>query len=77
LVWDGHHIKAVYLNCADDDDARKRAEQMVDGNNIESFGNTPAGLRGLMANENSRFSHLPGRPGATRRLVELALKAKK
>jgi hypothetical protein len=32
---DGHHIKAVDLNCTDDDDARKRAEQMVDGHNVE------------------------------------------
>jgi hypothetical protein len=32
---DGHHIKAVDLNCTDDDDARKRAEQMADGHNVE------------------------------------------
>jgi hypothetical protein len=32
---DGHHIKAVDINCTDDDDARKRAEQMVDGHNVE------------------------------------------
>jgi hypothetical protein len=32
---DGHSIKAVDLNCTDDDAARKRAEQMVDGHNVE------------------------------------------
>jgi hypothetical protein len=32
---DGHHIKAVDINCTDDDDARKLAEQMVDGHNVE------------------------------------------
>ena len=35
IGYDGHHIKAVDLNCTDDDDARKRAEQMVDGHNVE------------------------------------------
>jgi hypothetical protein len=32
---DGHHIKAVDLNCTDDAAAMKRAEQMVDGHNVE------------------------------------------
>jgi len=32
---DGHSIRAIDLNCTDDDDARKRAEQMVDGHNVE------------------------------------------
>lgn len=32
---DGHSIKAVDLNCTDDAAARKRAEQMVDGHNVE------------------------------------------
>jgi hypothetical protein len=32
---DGHHIKAVDFECADDEGARKRAEQMVDGHNVE------------------------------------------
>ena len=32
---DGHSIKAVDLNCTDDDAARKRAKQMVDGHNVE------------------------------------------
>jgi hypothetical protein len=32
---DSHHIKAVDLNCTDGDDAMKRAEQMVDGHNVE------------------------------------------
>jgi hypothetical protein len=32
---DGHHIQAVDINCTDDDDARKRAEQMVNGHDVE------------------------------------------
>jgi hypothetical protein len=32
---DGHHIQAVDINCTDDDDAKKRAEQMVDGHDVE------------------------------------------
>ena len=32
---DGHPIKAVDLNRTDDDEARKRAEQMVDGHSVE------------------------------------------
>jgi len=32
---DGHSIRAIDLNCTDDDDARKHAEQMVDGHNVE------------------------------------------
>lgn len=35
IARDGHHIKAVDLNCTDDDDARRRAEQMVDDHNVE------------------------------------------
>ena len=35
IARDGHHIKAVDLDCVDDDAAKKRAEQMVDGHNVE------------------------------------------
>jgi hypothetical protein len=31
----GHHIKAVDIECIDDDAAKKRAEQMADGSNVE------------------------------------------
>ena len=31
----GHHIKAVDIECLDDDAAKKRAEQMADGSNVE------------------------------------------
>jgi hypothetical protein len=31
----GHHIKAVDLECVDDDAAKKRAEQMACGTNVE------------------------------------------
>jgi hypothetical protein len=62
----------VDLNCTDDDDARKRAEQMVDGHNVELW-DTPAALRGLMQTRNSHFYD---RPDAIRRLVELGQKAR-
>jgi hypothetical protein len=32
---DGHFMKAIDLICEDDDAARKRARQMVDGHDIE------------------------------------------
>ena len=32
---DGHHIKAVDLECVDDDVAKKRAEQLTDFSNVE------------------------------------------
>ena len=35
IGYDGHSIKAVDLNCTDDDAARKRAEQMADGHSVE------------------------------------------
>ena len=35
IAPDGHHIKAVDLECVDDDAAKKRAEQMADGTNVE------------------------------------------
>ena len=35
IARDGHHIKAVDLECVDDDAARKRAEQMADGSIVE------------------------------------------
>jgi hypothetical protein len=30
IARDGHHIKAVDLECVDDDAAKKRAEQMTE-----------------------------------------------
>jgi hypothetical protein len=51
IARNGHHIKAVDLECVDDDAAKKRAEQMADGTNV-SCGSTPAELRGLTANLN-------------------------
>jgi hypothetical protein len=35
IARDGHHIKAVDLECVDDDAAKKRAEQMADVSNVE------------------------------------------
>jgi len=35
IAREGHHIKAVDLECVDDDAAKKRAEQMADGTNVE------------------------------------------
>jgi hypothetical protein len=35
IARDGHHIKAVDLECVDDDAAKKRAEQMTDVNDVE------------------------------------------
>ena len=35
IALDGHHIKAVDLECVDDDTAKRRAEQMADGTNVE------------------------------------------
>ena len=35
IAPDGHHIKAVDIECVDDDAAKKRAEQMADGTNVE------------------------------------------
>jgi hypothetical protein len=32
---DGHHIKAVNLECVDDDAAKKRAEQLTDFSHVE------------------------------------------
>jgi hypothetical protein len=32
---DGHFYSAVPLECADDDEARERAEQLVDGHDVE------------------------------------------
>jgi hypothetical protein len=33
----GHYIKAVDLDCVDDDAAKKRAEQMAHGTNVEMW----------------------------------------
>jgi hypothetical protein len=35
IAPNGHHIKAVDFECLDDDAAKKRAEQMADGSNVE------------------------------------------
>ncbi len=35
IAPDGHHIKAVDIECVDDDAAKKRAEQMADGTDVE------------------------------------------
>lgn len=35
LARHGHHIKAVDLECVDDDAAKQRAEQMACGTNVE------------------------------------------
>jgi hypothetical protein len=35
IARDGNHIKAVDLECVDDDAAKKRAEQMTDVSNVE------------------------------------------
>jgi hypothetical protein len=32
---DGHFYSAVPLECADDDEARERAKQLVDGHDVE------------------------------------------
>jgi hypothetical protein len=32
---DGHFLKAILLECADDDEATALAKQLVDGNNVE------------------------------------------
>jgi hypothetical protein len=49
IAPDGHHIKAVDIECVDDDAAKKRAEQMSDSSNVELW-STPAELRSLTAN---------------------------
>jgi hypothetical protein len=35
MGWDGHILNAVNLDCADDDAARERAKQLVDGHDVE------------------------------------------
>ena len=35
IAPDGHHIKAVDLECVDDNAAKKRAEEMAVGSNVE------------------------------------------
>ena len=35
IAPDGHHIKAVDLECVDDDAAKMRAEQMTDVSHVE------------------------------------------
>ncbi len=35
IAPEGHHIKAVDLECVDDDAAKMRAEQMTNVNNVE------------------------------------------
>ncbi|MBR0950117.1 hypothetical protein [Bradyrhizobium canariense] len=35
ISQDGHHIKAVNLECVDDDAAKKRAEQLTDFSHVE------------------------------------------
>jgi hypothetical protein len=38
---DSHSIKAVDFNCDDDEAAKKRAERMVDGHDVELWGSRP------------------------------------
>ena len=35
IACNGQHIRAVNLECVDDNAAKKRAEQMADGTNVE------------------------------------------
>ena len=35
IAPDGHHIRAVDLECIDDDEAKKRAQQMTGVSNVE------------------------------------------
>ena len=35
IAREGHHIKAIDFECVDDNMAKKRAEQMADGTNVE------------------------------------------
>jgi hypothetical protein len=35
IAGNGHHIKAVDFDCVDDNAAKKRAEQLVDGRDVE------------------------------------------
>jgi hypothetical protein len=35
IALGGHHIKAVDLECVDDDEAKIRAEQMADASDVE------------------------------------------
>jgi hypothetical protein len=35
MGWDGHILSAIDLHCADDDAAKQRAEQLVDGHDVE------------------------------------------
>jgi hypothetical protein len=35
MGWDGHILSAVDLFCADDDAAKERAKQLVDGHDVE------------------------------------------
>jgi hypothetical protein len=35
IGWDGHILSAIDLHCADDDAAKERARQLVDGHDIE------------------------------------------
>ena len=57
IARDRHHIKAVDLECVDDDAAKKRAEQMADVSNVELW-STPAELLSLTANLNEWIPNL-------------------
>jgi len=35
LIAGSHHIKAVDFDCVDDDAAKERAQQLVDGRDVE------------------------------------------
>jgi hypothetical protein len=35
MGWDGHILSAVDLYCVDDDSAKERARQLVDGHDVE------------------------------------------
>jgi hypothetical protein len=35
MGWDGHILSAVDLHCPDDDAAKERAKQLVDGHDVE------------------------------------------
>jgi hypothetical protein len=55
---DGHVVSATVLQCADDAEAKKQAEQLVDGHDIELW---------HLARKVATFEHKPKAPVATRR----------
>jgi hypothetical protein len=42
---DGHFIDSIELECADDSEAMKQAEQLVDGHDVELWQREPQGHR--------------------------------